>query len=210
MNKTMQKYFFILITLLAGLGLFSGCKKGENVKVPGVDGPYLSLVRDNIIISGVFKDIVVNGGLRYSVPHYPNSYIEISPDAQSSGTLLSASVSLDDVYGGDFGDLDPQQLPGGRPLPGVTGGSLPAVSFTIEGWNNMRFYIGPDVFGIFFPTKLDLGGAILTSRYHSKDGTRAGNMSLVSNDENDENGGVLLLLDIKTFRKELKSRANRY
>ena len=63
----------------------------------------------------VFENIILDGGLRYPVPKYPNSYIEVSPHLQSGGTMMSVSISLDDVFNGDLPRLDPQALPGGRP-----------------------------------------------------------------------------------------------
>ena len=46
----------------------------------------------------VVEGIQLDGGLRYNIPKYPNSYLEISPDLQSVGTLMAISVSLDDIF----------------------------------------------------------------------------------------------------------------
>ncbi len=124
-----------------------------NMEIPGVKGPVVTLVEDNVLISMVFQDLVIDGGLRYAIPKYPNSYLEIAPDFQSGGTLMAVSVSLQDVFHGQAKFLDPQKLPGGRPLPGVLGGQLPAVAFSIEKFHNMAFYLGPEIFGIFVPLK---------------------------------------------------------
>ena len=100
--------------------------------------------------------------------------------------------------------LDPQALPGGRPLPGVPSGRLPAVAFSIEKFRNMSFYIGPQLFGIFVPiSKLDIGeNNIITARFYAG-GNRAGNLSLVGADENGEYAGALLMLDLSSQTRQL-------
>jgi hypothetical protein len=158
----------------------------------------------------VLENVQVDGGLRYKVPKYNNTYVEIGPDFQTGGTLLAFSISLDDVFG-DFGRLlDPQTLPGGRALPGVLGGSLPAVAFTIEKFHNLTIYIGPKVFGVFVPMKLSMAGTMANFRYYI--GTKAaGILSLVGEDENGENSGLLLLINMNnTEAKYLSKVAKKY
>lgn len=173
---------------------------GRNIEIDGIKGPTVQLIQDNLLISFVFENLVVQGGLRYAIPEYQNSYVEISPDLQSGGTLMAFSIALDDVLNGDLDTLDPQTLPGGRALPGVASGSLPAVAFTIEDWNDISLYIGPDVYGVFIPVDLNMQGSMLTFRYYTE-GTRTGNISLVGEDSNGENAGVLLMLDMKSRTK---------
>jgi hypothetical protein len=200
-----------LFTCTALLSTSCGDSGESKLEIPGVDGPIVTLNQDKILISMVFENIQLQGGLRYAVPKYKNSYIEVSPDSASDGTLMAVSVSLSDVLGGDVLSLPPQQLPGGRALPGVSTGSLPAVAFSIPKWKNMAFYVGPKFFGLFAPTNLDIGtNSIITARYNvgSK---RAGNISMVGKDENGENSGFLLLLDLNaTTKSRLKKVMNRY
>jgi hypothetical protein len=204
----------LLLTLLIGLSLIStSCVDGEggtNIEIPGVDGPKLTITDDNLMIAMVFENIQLEGGLRYNIPKYPNSHIEISPDLQSEGTLMALSISLDDVFNLDLGTLDPQKLPGGRPLPTVSTGKLPAVAFSIEKFHGMVFYVGPEVFGVFIPANLDFQGGMLTSRFYAM-GKRAGTLALVGTDENDENSGLLMLLDLKGSTKaRLKKLSEKY
>lgn len=206
----LKKYTVVFLSLI-GLLSFTSCGgDSSNVKLEGVDGPHVSLLQDNLMISMVVENMEIQGGLRYNIPKYPNSYIEISPDLQSNGTLMSVSVSLDDLLDDDLLGLDPQRLPGGRALPGVINGQLPAVAFSIENFNNMSVYLGPEVFGIFVPASLGVDGAIATFKYYISD-TRAGTVSLVGSDEDGENAGVLLLLDIKgKWKKKMKKIAKKY
>lgn len=209
-NSLLKRYSLLLLTIL-GLLSFTACNgKNSNVKIDGIDGPTVTLLEDNLMISMVLENVQLDGGLRYNIPKYPNSYIEISPDLQSSGTLMSVSIAIDDMLDTDLQGLDPQKLPGGRPLPGVVSGALPAVAFSIEKFNNMSVYVGPEVFGIFVPVNLNVENSILSFRYYISE-KRAGTVSVVGNDQDGENGGVLLLLDIKgKWKKMLKKAQKRY
>jgi hypothetical protein len=206
---------FVLATLFAAIAALStSCGDGSsarNITIPGVDGPKVTLNQDNVLIAMVFENIQLDGGLRYAIPKYKKSYIEISPDLQSAGTLMAISVSLDDVFGGALNNLDPQTLPGGRALPGVASGRLPAVAFSIEKFKNVSFYLGPKLFGVFIPVKnLGIGNSMLTARYYIGS-DRAGNISLVGEDLNGENAGILLMLDMDaSVQKKLKSIAKKY
>ncbi len=184
---------------------------GSSLSIPGVDGPKLQLVGDQMLISMVFENLSVDGGLRYPIPKYPNSHIEIAPDFESAGTLMVVAVDLDDIFKGNLQQLDPQALPGGRALPGVASGRLPAVAFSIPKWKNLGFYLGPKIFGIFVPVKgLNMQGAMITARFYA-DGSRRGNISLVGEDENGENSGFLLMLDMgSSVQKKLKYVARKY
>ncbi|MCF8060451.1 MAG: hypothetical protein K9K67_14205 [Bacteriovoracaceae bacterium] len=209
-SKTRNMLISALILVAAAFG--TSCGEGQSqLAIPGVNGPTLTLQQDQILISMVFENLQLEGGLRYNIPKYNNSYIAIEPDLQTTGTLMSINVSLQDVFNGDLQLLPPQSLPGGRNLPGVSTGRLPAVAFSIPKWKNMAFYLGPKFFGVFVPVKLDIGtNNIVTARYYSGK-VRAGNISLVGADENGENSGFVLLLDLSSsVKKRLKSIANKY
>jgi len=195
---TKWKTSLLTLATIATLGFTTSCGKNDaaNINIAGVKGPTISLLQDNIMITAVFENIQMDGGLRYNIPKYKYSFLEISPDLQSSGTLMQVSVSLKDIMDEDLGKLDPQKLPGGRNLPGVASGSLPAVAFTIEKFKNMTMYAGKDVFGIFLPVHVGVDGAIASFRYYIGE-KRAGTISLVGADANGENSGVLLMLDMK-------------
>lgn len=203
----------VLVTLLLSMSMFfASCgKSNTKLEIPGVDGPNVELLQDDVIISMNFESLQLEGGLRYAIPKYPNSYISMEPDLFSDGMLMKISVSLDDVFNGRLGQLDPMTLPGGRALPGVSEGSLPAVAFSIEKFKNMAFYLGPKVFGVWVPlNKLNAPGAILTARFNSGD-RRIGNISLVGEDQNGENAGFLLMLDLSSYAKrKLKRIAKKY
>ncbi len=200
----------LFITFSAAFGTSCG-DSSTQLAIPGVDGPELTLEQDNLLIAMTFENIQLDGGLRYSIPEYNNSYIEVGPDLSSNGTLMSISVSLDDVFDDNLQLLDPQKLPGDRNLPGVASGALPAVAFTIPNWSNMTFYLGSKFFGVFVPVKMDIGtNNIVTARFYSGK-VRAGNISIVGPDSNGENSGFVLLLDLSSsVKKRLKKIAKKY
>ena len=206
------KSLLISLSMIFTLGFVSSCgnNSGKNIEIAGVKGPNVSLLQDNLLVSMVFENVQMDGGLRYNIPKYKYSYLEVSPDAETNGTLMTISISLQDLVGGGLDQLDPQKLPGGRNLPGVSTGSLPAVAFSIEKFNNMSFYLGKDVFGIFVPATVGVDGAIASFRYYV--GSKAaGTISLVGNDSNGENAGILLMLNITSQAKsQMKALANKY
>ena len=195
---TKWKTSFLTAATIVTLGFTTSCGKGEgtNIQIAGLKGPTVSLLQDNMIISAVFENIQLDGGLRYNIPKYKYSFVEISPDLESAGTKMVVSISLKDIVDGNLTSLPATTLPGGRNLPGVASGTLPAVAFSIEKFHNMSVYVSKDVFGIFLPTKVGVDGAIASFRYFIGE-KRAGTVSLVGADANGENSGVLLMLDIK-------------
>lgn len=195
---TKWKTSLLTLATIATLGFTTSCGKNDtsNIEIAGMKGPNITLLQDNMMISAVFENMQIDGGLRYNIPKYKYSFLEISPDVASSGTLMQVSISLKDLIDGGLEGLEPQKLPGGRPLPGVAGGALPAVAFSIEKFNNMSLYVGKDVFGIFLPAAVGIDGAMASFRYYIGDKS-AGTISLVGKDANGENSGVLLLLNMK-------------
>jgi hypothetical protein len=210
----MKKWKSLLLATLTlfTLGFTSSCGNNgtSNIEIAGVQGPKVSLLQDNLLISMVFENVQMDGGLRYNIPKYKYSYLEISPDLQSSGTLMNISISLKDLVDGGLDQLDPQKLPGGRNLPGVSGGQLPAVAFSIEKFHNMSFYLSKQVFGIFVPAQIGVDGAIASFRYYINQ-KAAGTISLVGNDEKGENAGILLMINLSGATKtQMMNVYNKY
>ena len=212
MKNLLTKSKVLLLSSLLTLGLLStSCGKGgagtSNIQIPGVSKSAITLTNDSVLISFVFSAIQLDGGLRYNIPKYPNSYLEISPDLQSAGTLMSINIAISDVANIGLQNLDPQSLPGGRPLPGVASGRLPAVAFSIQKFAGVSFYVGPKLFGVFIPLKnLGIGTSIITARYYVTS-TRVGNISLVGSDANGLNSGLLLMLDLSGAAVQAKLNA---
>ena len=192
----------LLATLLIMIFASStvSCRGGsdEPLGVEGLNMPDVEYDSEFIYITALFDNLQVLGGLRYVIPKYPNSYLEVGPDFESNGTLMSIAIAFKDLGSGKLNNLDPQTLPGGRPLPGIRGGKLPSIAFSIEKFNNIHIYAGNKFLGVFLPMpSLDIDHLILTYRFNLDNGTRAGNFSIVGQDKNGENGGALLMLSLK-------------
>jgi hypothetical protein len=167
-----------------------------NPIIAGVIGPTVEVVNGRVVLSMTFENIHIDGGATIPIPKYPNSSVQVGPDFQSTGTLLVVTISVSDFLG-DKGTLfNPQTLPGGRPLPGVAAGELPAIAIQVPQLFNTVFYVGPQVIGLFVPfNKLNLQGAIVSFRFYDKSGNPIGLLSLVGSDAAGANAGILALVD---------------
>jgi hypothetical protein len=190
-----ERMKFLMTAIFLCFSQFAGSDEGlvRNVTIPGVTGPVVNLENDQVLISLVAKNVSFAGGARISIPKYPNSYIEISPDLESSGTIFAVNIARADFTNRNPGEFTPAKLPGGRAIPGVINGSLPAVAFNLVNFHDVTVYLGPKVLGIFIPANLKIGSTIFTYR-HYMGSKRVGNLSVVGPDIKGKNSGVLLLL----------------
>ena len=185
----------VAVLMAITLSACGGSGAGKNTVISGVTGPDVEVVNGRLILSMVFQDIHIDGGATIPIPKYPNSSVQVGPDFQSSGTLLVLTVSVTDFLG-DKGKLfDPQTLPGGRPVPGIAAGVVPAVAIQVPQLMNMVFYVGPEVIGAFMPfNKLNLQGAIVSFRFYNKANEPVGMLSLVGSDAAGKNAGILAMI----------------
>lgn len=193
----MKKYVGTGLAVLMAITLSAcgGASSGVNPSIAGITGPDVEVVNGRLILSMVFQDIHIDGGATIPIPKYPNSSIQVGPDFQSAGTLLVLTVSVTDFLGDKGTMFNPQTLPGGRPLPGVAAGVMPAIAIQVPQLMNMVFYVGPDVLGVFVPfQKLNLQGAIVSFRFYNKAGSPVGMISLVGSDAAGANAGILALV----------------
>jgi len=196
--KFMQR-IFLICTLIIVFSL-SGCGGSpggivENPQIDGITGPNVALLNGSVIVSMIFHNITIDAGATIPIPRYPNSSFQLGPDFQTGGMLLALTLSIVDFLGNQGVGLDPKTLPGGRPLPGVAAGALPAIAVLIPVLRQSILYIGPSVIGLFVPFgKIDLEGIILTFRFFDTNKNPVGNLSLVGADGRGENSGLLALM----------------
>jgi hypothetical protein len=179
----------------------NGGGKNSNPTIPGVTGPTVTYLNGNFTMSVVIQNVAVSAGVTVPIPHMPNSSIEVGPDLQTNGLLLSTTLSSADLTGlanGSVALLNPTELPGGRPLPGVAAGNMPAIAVTVPKWDNMVFYVGPTIFGTFVPVNLGLQGYIATFNLYDPTGKDIGQISIVGEDSSKTNGGFLILIPFNT------------
>lgn len=197
-KKTIKALFATLMLITLGI---SGCGKGsgKNIKIPGVDGPRVAFVDNKMTLWVVFQALQLDLGARFQIPHASNSFIEVGPDLQSNGTLLSIALDIGDIKrlaNNSINLLDPLTLPGGRPLPGITEGYLPGLAVQVPRWRDITFYFGSQVFGAFLPVRMGIQDIVATYRFYSDTGVRIGNLSLIGQDNSGANSGFLLLIDL--------------
>lgn len=194
--KNLRFLFPLLI-----LSVFTGCgNQPELPNIPGVKGPYFNITNGQIVVSTVFTQFSIPAGFKVPVDKLENSHVEFTVN-QEGGTLLQAYIDIEEIENEDFSFADPETLPGGRPLPGVIGGELPALAFTLEQAKDSTFYVSKKVFGFFVPVDLGIEESILTWPLKI-DGKHIGNVSAVGNDENGENAGFLLLLNLSAAQNK--------
>ena len=187
----------VVATVAIALSGCGGASTGVNQKIEGVVGPDVEYVNGRVVVSMVFQNINIDGGATIPIPKYPNSSIQIGPDFQSSGTLLVLTVNAADFLGNKGQGMNPQTLPGGRPLPSVASGVLPAIAIQLPKLMNMVFYVGPEIIGFFVPfNKLDLAGSILSFRFYNKTGNPIGILALVGSDSAGANAGILAMMRV--------------
>ena len=174
----------------------TGCGSGSN-KNPGISGIKYSAsyVNNYFMLSTTFSALKLDGGGRFAFDKkLPNSYLEIGPDFQSNGTLVTVALAATDITAATGSHIfDPATLPGGRPLPGVADGQLPGMALQLEKLGNIALYFGGGAFGVFIPVKLGVKDAIATFRFYA-DGARVGNISVVGTDAAGKNSGFLVLV----------------
>ncbi len=190
--KTLMSAALCLTTAIA----FSGCRNGTATgSIDGVQGPNVSYDSKFLTVSMVFNTLQIEGGLSMPVPDHPNSTISLGPDLKTGGTLLTYTIAVPDL--GTSLNMAPTTLPGGRPLPGVAGGSLPAISFEVPQLQNSVFYVSKQFVGFFVRTDfLKMQDAIITLRLNDQNGKYMGTVSAVGPDSLKQNAGVLVLLSI--------------
>ena len=176
----------------------NGCVTGggSNHAIPGVTGPDVELAGGYLRVSMVFNLLSVDAGVRIPIPKYPNSSLEFGPDFLSGGALLTLTVAVADFMNDQGTFFDPQTLPGGRPLPALAAGKLPAVAIQVPQLANTVFYIGKEVLGFFVPIKgLDfMPGLMPYWRHHNKNREPVGILALIGPDAQMKNSGFLVLM----------------
>jgi hypothetical protein len=197
----MRNNKWILSATLIASVIVTGCGKsgGKNSIIPGVTGPVISHVNNAFMLTMTFKDLKLDQGLRIPIDHTDNSYIELSPSLDTQGSIFAVSLADADVLKLSGTSLLPADaLPGGRPLPGIPTGILPAVAVSVnsvEWLKHSVFYFGKDIFAIWVPVALPFDQLVLTSRFYSSQGAQVGDMSLVGRDTDRKNSGVFLAIN---------------
>jgi hypothetical protein len=215
MNKSfLNSKLSVLATAVFATVAISACNgtnsgNGNNPVIDGVQGPTVSVVNNTLTISTVLTNVVFQGGITMTIPHTTSSYIEVSPNVASQGMLLQVGLNINDLtfLEGNTNLLSPNQLPGGRPLPGIVGGALPSIAVQVPQWDNATFYVGTAISGVFIPVKFGAQGVTGTFLFYDSNNTQIGTISIVGSDTTGNNSGILLLLNLKSIWPAYQSPA---
>ena len=190
------------ILALAMSLFFVSCKTPTGpVQIPGVKGPNIEIVDQSMVISLDFETISFEFGGTFDIPKITGSTVGVNPSLDTGGTLLQISLDMNQITNGNIILEDAASLPGGRPLPGIREGKLPSVAMTVPKFKDMTFYLSKKVFGIFIPFKVGIND-IITYRLVVKE-RFIGTISLVGQDENGQNSGALMLINLTRSNKAL-------
>ncbi len=198
-SKYVRAHVWILALALLVSASACGKGSGKNPKIDGVTGPNVNFIDNKFTLSMTLQNVTFDGGLRIPVPKMPSSYVEFGPDFQSNGLLISIGVDAKDLLaltGNPANVLDPTRLPGGRPLPGVGSGELPGLAVQVPKLENIAFYVGSNVFGVFVPVQLPWKDYMGSFRFYDGAGNRIGNLTIVGQDGDGLNSGILLLINL--------------
>jgi hypothetical protein len=194
----------VLMAAVFATAAVTACNSQSNASNPvidGVQGPNVSLVNGTLTISAVLTNVIFQGGVTMQIPHTQSSYIEVSPNLAGQGMLLQLGLNMSDLsfLDGNASTLPANQLPGGRPIPGIVGGALPSIAVQVPQWDNATFYIGSAFVGVFIPVKFGAQGVTGTFLFFDQSNKQVGTISIVGADSTGNNSGLLLMLNLKSI-----------
>lgn len=198
----MKKTYLPILLLLSLLA--TSCGK---LNIPGVKGPNLSTTETHATIDLTIENLDIDGTVSVEVPKFGDSFVALEGLAEG-GTTIGFNFDIDTLTNGTVEPLEPKTLPGGREIP-VLGGTLPGVAFNIPAAKNVHVYLGRKVYGFFLP--IDFPSpvqGILTYEVKVK-GKKYGLAAVVGNDDNGENSGLLILIDLNTLDQKTLRKLRR-
>ncbi|MFY7993337.1 MAG: hypothetical protein ACOVP4_08615 [Bacteriovoracaceae bacterium] len=209
MKKWILSLKVLVLTLAMALAPSCGNQPTGLPNIPGVQGPLFNVVDGKVMITFNFLTLNSNFGGRIPLPKTKNSFVEITPNIIDGGTTAQFLLDVEDLRSAGLGSQDPTTLPDGRPLPGIPGGTLPAIAVNVHEILDSTLYFNSNLFGLFIPiNKLNTQGLSAYYKVVIK-GQDAGLLGIVSSDENGENAGFTLFLKLDTLRnKDFKKIIN--
>lgn len=131
--------------------LWTGCGKGQ--QVAGIGDFTVDLSQQTLKASVELTFFKPNLSIAVPLPQMPSSFVELGPAPDGKGALLALQAPFSSIIGAVDGALPSRGLPDGRPLVGTTAATLPSFDIKIQNLS-LRFYLAPDVFGVFVPLPL--------------------------------------------------------
>jgi hypothetical protein len=181
------------------MGVFSSCEQIPNRRIPGID--YHSvMLEDDVLLINFVERLRVNafGQSRRNilVPHYVDAAVEVRKRRRDRGIFVKAKISVEDLFNKNIHALPKRALPGGRAIPGVIDGVLPATRVPLGRAGNNKvitIYQNRDVFAFFYPH--EHGQRSEVTPYYVEE-VQVGHLVLIEADENGRNEGFLYVLPV--------------
>ncbi len=179
------------------MALAASCGKQEGLpQINGISGPYINVVDGKIRVTIKFLNLQLDGGAGIIIPETHNSSLELMPNVEDGGMMLTMSIDTEELKDINIGIGDSNTLPDGRPLPGFPGGSIQN-SLRIDtkvGKQDVSFYFHQKFLGLWMPFGFETAqiSGYWNINVNSKN---VGFLGIVGNDvaNNRKAGGVLLL-----------------
>lgn len=186
------KVLFFTLTLL----LATSC--GEQPKLPqitGIKGPQFNLVNGQVLITIKLLRANLNFGAKVPVPKTKNSFLEVTPNIEETGTLVVFTLDVEDLRSMNVGIGDGNTLPDGRGIPGVAGGTLQNSLRADTELLDMSFYFTKNLFGFYIPIGWDTAGfqGAYTIFVNNKE---IGVLGAVASDQQGHGAGITLFLKL--------------
>ncbi|MBI3019398.1 MAG: hypothetical protein HYY61_05860 [Deltaproteobacteria bacterium] len=180
-----------LMAIISLIFVFGGAEKcnwfAPKIKLPDVKLTFGDPVTLSIPLKG--QEILV--GIKLDIPDLEGSFVELIPQAGNTPASVFLSVPAKAFDNPPFRLRDPGTLPDGRPLPKIADGKLPAVALAVPQRNNIVFYLGLEVAGIFVPTKSKEPDVQLTLPISDNAGRNIGFITRIPQ-SNGDNGGYFV------------------
>ena len=178
--------------LIVGLIVVFGGASKCNWFAPKIKLPDTKLtLGDPVTLTISLKGQEITVGAKLPIPDIEGACVELIPQIGNTPASILLSVPAKAFDNPLFRLRDPGTLPGGRPLPKVAEGKLPAVALVVPQWNNVVFYLGLEVAGLFVPTKGKDPDLQITFPISDDSGRQIGFITRITQ-ENGENGGYFV------------------
>ncbi|OFZ24623.1 MAG: hypothetical protein A2381_07230 [Bdellovibrionales bacterium RIFOXYB1_FULL_37_110] len=188
-----MKFFFTTFNLFIFLTLIS-CGNNKNISIEGIDGPYILLSDQTLIMTMTFKNIKQESEASYKLPQFQNAYVEIGP-SNNQELSITYRFNILELIEFDDGKLPLINLPDERGIPGMVGGSLPGIDFAINNFEYSSLYLSANHLGFFIPVASFEKFYSMTSFDYFINNKKAGSITMIGKEQNHHIPGILLLLD---------------
>lgn len=180
-----------MMAIVSLIFVFGGAEKcnwfAPKIKLPDVKLTFGDPITLTIPLKG--QEILI--GAKRDIPDLTGAFVELIPQVGNTPASVFLSVPSKEFDSPAFRLRDPGTLPGGRPLPKIADGKLPSVALVVPQWNNIVFYLGLEVAGIFTPTKGKEPDVQLTLPISDNAGRNIGFITRIPQ-ENGGNGGYFV------------------